>query len=164
MRLQRSDAGANRNHRRRGLGRRAAEVLQQAVEIDLQRLGKNARFRKRGSVIGPDSATIGRIPSDNGYATSWFGKNHNTPSFQYSAAGPFDQWPSGMGFQYFYGFMGGETDQWTPHLFHDHSPVFPWVGRKDYNLAATARSASGMERTALPPERPYSKVRHTDRR
>jgi arylsulfatase len=86
------------------------------------------------SVIGPESATIGRILSDNGYATSWFGKNHNTPTFQYSAAGPFDQWPSGMGFQYFYGFMGGETDQWTPYLFRDHSPVYPWVGRKDYNL------------------------------
>jgi arylsulfatase len=86
------------------------------------------------SVIGPDNATIGRILSDNGYATSWFGKNHNTPSFQYSAAGPFDQWPSGMGFQYFYGFMGGETDQWTPFLFRDHSQVFPWVGRQDYNL------------------------------
>ena len=63
-------------------------------------------------------------PRDNGYATSWFGKNHNTPAFQYSAAGPFDQWPSGMGFQYFYGFMGGETDQWTPFLFRDHTP-FP---------------------------------------
>src|SRR5262245_33549883 len=43
------------------------------------------------SVIGPENATIGRILSDNGYATSWFGKNHNTPTFQYSAAGPFDQ-------------------------------------------------------------------------
>ena len=91
-------------------------------------------FPGYNSVIGPENATIGRILSDNGYATSWFGKNHNTPSFQYSAAGPFDQWPSGMGFQYFYGFMGGETDQWTPYLFRDHSPVFPWVGRKDYNL------------------------------
>jgi arylsulfatase A-like enzyme len=86
------------------------------------------------SVIGPENATIGRILSENGYATSWFGKNHNTPSFHYSAAGPFDQWPSGMGFQYFYGFMGGETDQWTPYLFRDHTPVFPWAGRKDYNL------------------------------
>ena len=86
------------------------------------------------SIIGPESATIGRILSDNGYATSWFGKNHNTPSFQYSAAGPFDQWPSGMGFQYFYGFMGGESDQWTPYLFRDHTPIYPWIGRKDYNL------------------------------
>ena len=86
------------------------------------------------SIIGVDNATIGRILSDNGYATSWFGKNHNTPSFQYSAAGPFDQWPSGMGFQYFYGFMGGESDQWTPYLFRNHTPVYPWLGRKDYNL------------------------------
>src|SRR4051812_46275615 len=55
------------------------------------------------SVIGLDNATLGEILKDNGYATSWFGKNHNTPSFQYSLAGPYDQWPSGMGFDYFYG-------------------------------------------------------------
>jgi hypothetical protein len=50
------------------------------------------------SVIPKDKATIGTILRDNGYATSWFGKNHNTPTYQYSPAGPFDQWPSGMGF------------------------------------------------------------------
>jgi Sulfatase len=49
------------------------------------------------SIIGSENATIGEILKQNGYATSWFGKNHNTPSYQYSAAGPFDQWPSGMG-------------------------------------------------------------------
>jgi arylsulfatase A-like enzyme len=86
------------------------------------------------SIIGPENATVGRILSDNGYATSWFGKEHNTPSFLYSAAGPFDQWPSGMGFQYFYGFMGGESDQWTPYLFRDHTPVFPWIGKAGYNF------------------------------
>ena len=76
-----------------------------------------------------------RSCKENGYATSWFGKNHNTPGFQYSStAGPFDQWPSGMGFQYFYGFMGGETDQWTPYLFRDHTQIFPWVGKPGYNL------------------------------
>ena len=53
------------------------------------------------SVIGPESATIGTILRDNGYATSWFGKNHNTPTYLYSAAGPFDQWPVGMGFRVF---------------------------------------------------------------
>jgi len=86
------------------------------------------------SIIGPDNATIGTILRDNGYATSWFGKEHNTPSFQYSVAGPFDQWPVGMGFQYFYGFMGGETDQWTPYLFRNTTPVFPWIGKPGYNL------------------------------
>jgi arylsulfatase len=86
------------------------------------------------SIIGPEHATIGRILKDNGYATSWFGKNHNTPDFQYSVAGPFDQWPSGMGFDYFYGFMGGETDQWTPYLFQNNRQIFPWVNKPGYNL------------------------------
>jgi len=87
------------------------------------------------SVIGPEHATIAEILKENGYATSWFGKDHNTPGFTYSStAGPFDEWPSGMGFEYFYGFLGGETDQWTPYLFRDHTQVFPWVGKPDYNL------------------------------
>ena len=82
--------------------------------------------------IGPENATIGKILRGNGYATSWFGKNHNTPGAQY--AGPFDQWPSGMGFDYFYGFMGSETDRWTPYLFKDHTQIYPWVGKPGYNL------------------------------
>src|SRR5208283_3207435 len=86
------------------------------------------------SIIGPEDATIGTILQYHGYATSWFGKNHNTPDFQYSTAGPFNQWPSGMGFDYFYGFMGGETDQWTPYLFQNNTQVFPWVGNPGYNL------------------------------
>ena len=86
------------------------------------------------SIIGPENATVGEILKEHGFSTSWFGKNHNTPGFQYSLAGPFDQWPSGMGFDYFYGFMGGETDQWTPYLFRDHTQVFPWIGKPGYNL------------------------------
>ena len=86
------------------------------------------------SVIGQDSATIGEVLKENGFATSWFGKNHNTPTYQYSTAGPFDQWPVGMGFEYFYGFMGGETDQWTPYLYRNTTPIFPWVGKTGYNL------------------------------
>jgi arylsulfatase A-like enzyme len=87
------------------------------------------------SIVGPDNATVAEILKDNGYATSWFGKDHNVPGFQYSStAGPFEQWPSGMGFQYFYGFLGGETDQWQPYLFRDHTQVYPWVGKKGYNL------------------------------
>jgi arylsulfatase A-like enzyme len=91
-------------------------------------------FPGYNSIIGLDNASIGEILKDNGYATSWFGKNHNTPNFQYSVAGPFDQWPSGQGFQYFYGFMGGETDQWTPYLFRDHTQIFPFVNNPGYNL------------------------------
>jgi arylsulfatase len=110
------------------------------------------------SVIGPDNATIGNILKTNGYATSWFGKNHNTPSYQYSAAGPFDQWPIGMGFDYFYGFMGGETDQWTPYLFQNTTQIQPWIGKKDYNLITDmADEAIGhMNRlNAAAPDKPF---------
>ncbi|MCC8975886.1 arylsulfatase [Bradyrhizobium brasilense] len=87
------------------------------------------------SVIGKDSATIGRILQENGYRTSWFGKNHNTPVYQTSLAGPFDQWPTGMGFEYFYGFMGGDTDQWTPgNLFRNTTHIQPYLGKPDWNL------------------------------
>ncbi|MGY8706042.1 arylsulfatase [Bradyrhizobium sp. 18BD] len=87
------------------------------------------------SVIGKDSATIGRILLENGYRTSWFGKNHNTPVYQTSLAGPFDQWPTGMGFEYFYGFMGGDTDQWTPgNLFRNTTHIQPYLGKPDWNL------------------------------
>ena len=91
-------------------------------------------FPGYNSVITPDKASVAKVLRDNGYATSWFGKNHNTPTYQYSVAGPYDQWPSGLGFDYFYGFMGGETDQWKPYLFQDHTQITPWVGRDDYNL------------------------------
>jgi len=86
------------------------------------------------SYIGPEHATVARILRDHGYATSWFGKNHNTPETQYGISGPFDQWPSGMGFDYFYGFMGAESDQYTPYLFRNHSQITPWIGKPGYNL------------------------------
>ena len=111
------------------------------------------------SIIGVDNATVGEILKENGYATSWFGKNHNTPGFQYSsAAGPFDQWPSGMGFQYFYGFMGGETDQWEPYLFRDHTQVFPWVGHPGYNLITDMADEAiryVRELNASAPDKPF---------
>lgn len=81
------------------------------------------------SVIDRDKATIGRILLDNGYATSWFGKDHNTPAFQASQAGPFDQWPTGMGFEYFFGFVGGDTNQWQPNLFRNTTQIAPFVGK-----------------------------------
>jgi arylsulfatase A-like enzyme len=110
------------------------------------------------SVIGQESATVGEILQESGFATSWFGKNHNTPTYQYSLAGPYDQWPSGMGFQYFYGFMGGETDQWTPYLYRDHTPIFPWIGKADYNLTTdladeAIKYLSGLNAAA--PDKPF---------
>ena len=66
------------------------------------------------SVMPKSAGSIGEVLRQNGYNTAWFGKNHNVPGWQSSAAGPFDLWPTGLGFEYFYGFIGGDTDQWDP--------------------------------------------------
>jgi arylsulfatase len=86
------------------------------------------------SIITKDSSTIGRTLQENGYRTSWFGKNHNTPDWTASQAGPFDQWPSGMGFEYFYGFVGGDTSQWQPNLFRNTNAIYPYLGHPGWNL------------------------------
>ena len=86
-------------------------------------------FPGYNSIIGRDKATIGRMLVDNGYATAWFGKDHNVPAFAASQAGPFDQWPSGMGFEYFYGFIGGDANQWQPNLFRNTTQIFPFQGK-----------------------------------
>jgi arylsulfatase A-like enzyme len=86
------------------------------------------------SVIPKDAATIGEILKDNGYRTSWFGKDHNTPTWDASQAGPFDQWPTGMGFDYFYGFVGGDTSQWEPNLFRNTTAIYPYLGHPGWNL------------------------------
>ena len=86
-------------------------------------------FPGYNSIIAKDKATIGRILLDNGYATSWFGKDHNTPAFEASAIGPFDQWPTGLGFEYFYGFVGGDANQWEPNLFRNTTQIYPFLGK-----------------------------------
>ncbi len=92
-------------------------------------------FPGYNSIIPEDKATIGRILLDNGYATSWFGKDHNTPAFAASQAGPFDQWPTGMGFEYFYGFVGGDANQWQPNLFRNTTQIYPFDGQEgEWNL------------------------------
>ncbi|WP_457583674.1 arylsulfatase [Ensifer canadensis] len=86
------------------------------------------------SIIPVEKGTIATILREHGYATSWFGKNHNTPSYQSSQAGPFHQWPTGMGFDYFYGFVGGDASQWQPNLFRNTTPIYPFEGKPGWNL------------------------------
>jgi arylsulfatase len=110
------------------------------------------------SIITRDKATIGRILKDNGYRTAWFGKDHNTPAFQASQDGPFDQWPIGMGFEYFYGFIGGDANQWQPNLFRNTTAIYPYVGQPGWNLiTAQANDAIAYMRriNALNPEQPW---------
>ncbi|MCI4680348.1 arylsulfatase [Rhodoblastus acidophilus] len=86
------------------------------------------------SIIPIDKGTIGTILKENGYATAWFGKDHNTPSYQSSQAGPFNQWPNGMGFDYFYGFVGGDASQWQPNLFRNTTAIYPFRNNPSWNL------------------------------
>jgi len=74
-------------------------------------------------IIPKSAGTVAEVLRQNGYATAWFGKNHNTPDWETSLNGPFDRWPSGLGFDYFYGFMGGDMDQYQPTLYENHNLV-----------------------------------------
>jgi arylsulfatase len=112
------------------------------------------------SIIPIDKGTIGTVLRDNGYATSWFGKDHNTPFFSDSQAGPFNQWPNGMGFEYFYGFVGGDASQWQPNLFRNTTPIYPFQGKPigTWNLE-TAMADEAIQyikqNKALAPEKPF---------
>ncbi|MDL2317243.1 arylsulfatase [Desulfovibrio sp. OttesenSCG-928-A18] len=86
------------------------------------------------ALIDRDTATIAEVLKQNGYATAWFGKNHNVPLNESSAAGPFDRWPNNMGFEYFYGFLAGATNQYSPIVFENTRPVEPAVGLSDYHF------------------------------
>jgi arylsulfatase len=86
------------------------------------------------SVMQKDTATVAEILKQAGYGTSWFGKNHNVPDWQTSQAGPFDLWPTGLGFDHFYGFVGGDTNQWRPAVTEGTKPIDPYIGNPDYNF------------------------------
>jgi arylsulfatase len=77
------------------------------------------------SIFPRNAATVAKILRDNGYSTAMFGKNHNTPDWETNPIGPFDHWPTGWGFETFYGFHGGETSQWEPQLYRDTRAVEP---------------------------------------
>lgn len=110
------------------------------------------------SIIPLEKGTIGTILKENGYATSWFGKNHNTPSYQSSQAGPFNQWPTGMGFDYFYGFVGGDASQWQPNLFRNTTAIYPFEGNPGWNMeTAMADEAIGYikQLNEIAPDKPW---------
>ncbi|MGD8677514.1 MAG: sulfatase-like hydrolase/transferase [Chromatiales bacterium] len=133
-----------RNHHRMGTG--------SIPELSTGYPGYNAIMTK-------DNATIARILKGHGYLTSWFGKNHNTPDLQVSKIGPYDQWPIGLGFDHFYGFMGGDTSQWEPgNLVRNTTYIYPYDDDPDFNLiTAMADEAIDHMKTvdALNPDQPF---------
>ena len=99
-----------RNHQRVGSG----TIAERAVDWD-----------GYVGVIPKSSATVAEVLHEYGYKTAAFGKWHNTPTTETTAMGPFDRWPTGYGFDYFYGFLAGETSQWEPRLFENTTPIEP---------------------------------------
>ena len=113
------------------------------------------------SVIKRDTVAIGEIMKQNGYDTSWFGKDHNTPQWVTSQAGPFTDWPTGpiKGFDYYYGFIGDDTSQWTPNnLFRNTTPIQPFLGHPGWNLI-TAMADEAVQHLRMldeiQPDRPF---------
>lgn len=76
-------------------------------------------------IIPKTTATLPEVLREYGYKTAAFGKWHNTPANETTAMGPFDRWPTGHGFDYFYGFVAGETSQYEPRLFENTNPIEP---------------------------------------
>jgi arylsulfatase A-like enzyme len=74
-------------------------------------------FEGNTGIRPPSVATLAEILRLNGYSTAAFGKYHETPPWEVSTSGPYDRWPTGSGFDKFYGFIGGETNQWAPAIY-----------------------------------------------
>ncbi|RKE67579.1 arylsulfatase [Pseudorhodoplanes sinuspersici] len=111
--------------------------------------------------IPRDTVAIGEILRQNGYDTSWYGKDHNVPQWEGSQAGPFHNWPTGpiKGFDYYYGFIGDDTSQWQPNnLFRNTTPTEPYLGKPGWNLiTAMADEAIGRIKmlNEVQPDRPF---------
>jgi arylsulfatase len=112
------------------------------------------------SVLPNTKAPLALTLKLNGYATAQFGKCHEVPVWQTSPAGPFTAWPTGGGgFEYFYGFIGGENNQWDPALYEGTTPIEPpKTPAEGYHLTEdlpTRRSPGRASRKALLPDKPF---------
>src|SRR5512147_2918825 len=93
----------------------------------------------------------------NGYSTGFFGKNHETAPWEVSPSGPTDRWPTRSGFDEFYGFFGGETNQWAPYLYHGMNPVeIPRDPNYNFMTDMTDKAIAWMQfQKALLPDKPF---------
>ena len=111
------------------------------------------------SVLPAEAATLAETLKLNGYSTAQFGKCHEVPAWETSPMGPFRQWPTGCGFEHFFGFIGGETSQYHPALYQDTVPIEPDGGPEDgYHLTEdmTDRAIDWIrQQKSLMPDKPF---------
>lgn len=116
-------------------------------------------FPGYNSLWPKSTASVAEVLKDNGYSTAAFGKWHNTPVWQVSPVGPFDRWPTGLGFQHFYGFLAGYDNQYYPRLFRDTVPVEPPLSpEQGYSLTTdmTDEAIRWLHQLqAVAPEKPF---------
>ncbi len=115
-------------------------------------------FPGYNSLMPKSNGSIAEILKQNGYNTAWYGKNHNVPDWHSSQAGPFDLWPTGLGFEQFFGFIGGDTSQFTPAIFDGTKPVEPPTDDEDYHLDVDMADRAIRyinEQNALAPDKPF---------
>ena len=112
-------------------------------------------FPGYNNLLPRSAATLAEVLRQNGYNTAMFGKHHNTPEQQVSPAGPFDLWPTGLGFEYFYGFVFAETNQFTPALYRGTTPIPTLTsGVLDHALADEAIHWIHSQQAAAP-DKPF---------
>ena len=111
------------------------------------------------SVRPDDCAPLAQTLKLNGYSTAQFGKCHEVPQWETSPMGPFDRWPTGSGFEYFYGFLGGETNQYYPALYEGTTPIEPpTTPEQGYHFTEdiTDHAISWVrQQRALMPDKPF---------
>ena len=116
-------------------------------------------FPGYNSLVSRGDGSVGEVLRENGYNTSWFGKMHNVPDWMSSRAGPFDLWPTGLGFEYFYGFLGGDADQWHTPIFENNVPVESEEqvkGSKHFDELMADKAINWMRtQHALAPNKPW---------
>ncbi|WP_035018142.1 arylsulfatase [Caulobacter sp. UNC358MFTsu5.1] len=108
-------------------------------------------------VLPRNCGTVAEVLRQNGYMTAWIGKNHNTPTWETSPAGPFDRWANGLGFDYFYGFNAGDMNHWHPVLYENHNLV-PASDDPDYHLTEDLadKAVEWVRRVkSIAPDKPY---------
>lgn len=109
-------------------------------------------------ILPKDSACVAEILKQNGYSTAAFGKWHNTPDYEINMAGPFDRWPTGLGFEYWWGFQGGEASQWNTPLYENTTPIEKPQDNPTWHLSeAMAEQCIGWigQQKAAAPDKPF---------
>lgn len=115
-------------------------------------------FSGYNTMIPKSAATIAQVLQGNGYSTACYGKWHNTPVWEVSPAGPFDRWPTSLGFDEFYGFMAGEANQFFPGLYHGTTPIERPEHVENYHLTTDMVDKSlqwMMRQKVASPDRPF---------